>query len=241
MPDYIDLHAHILPGLDDGADDIDESVMILQAAQDAGFGTIACTPHKIETIYDPDRKQIESALDELCSRIPAGSTCTLVAGAEYYLDDRFFTLLENNSLITIGGSKVLLVELPMMHLPPFADQYAFKIRLKGYVPLLAHPERYNDIIARPKRAAELVNMGFKLQANLGSFSGIYGRRIAKTAKNLAGHGLLSVVASDIHSMKYATDIYDKGIGVLRKVVGDSGVKELLITEPARLLDSDYGD
>lgn len=241
MGGYIDLHTHVLAGVDDGSENVEESRRMVDAARDAGFTTIVATPHRIADVYDATDEQIDRGLAELRNSLGDTPDLALVAGAEYYLDDRFMELLDRGALRTLGDSRTVLVELPMMRLPPYAADYAFRMRLKGYLPLLAHPERYNDLVRRPKRAAELVRMGYALQVNLGSLAGIYGSRVRKTAQVLVEKGWVEAVASDIHSADRADAIYRDGPKALRKVAGDAGLERLLREQPARLLALTHGD
>jgi protein-tyrosine phosphatase len=236
MSGFIDLHTHMLPGLDDGAAEESEAEAILAAASQAGFSTVVATPHRIERVYDADDRRIDESVEHLSARA-AKLDIELLSGAEYYLDDRFLTRLEAGPLFCLGKSNTVLVELPMMTLPSFFGEYAFRIRLKGYVPLLAHPERYRDIAAKPKQAEQLVEKGFLLQVNLGSFAGLYGRTVRKTARFLVEQGLAVAAASDIHSPGYAERIYGDGIAALRRVIGDGGIAALLSDGPKRLLES----
>ena len=242
MENLIDLHAHILPGIDDGAQTIDEALKIARAARKAGFCAIAATPHRLEGVYDVSEETVIDAFEKLQNAIKKeGVDITLYRGAEYYLDDRFLPLLEQGKMVGLGGSKTLLCELPMMRIPPYFADFAFRMRLKGYTPLLAHPERYNDIVRKPKRARELVEKGFLLQVNLGSFSGLYGRTVRKTARFLIEDGLVTVAASDVHAPKYTEKIYDQGMNDLVKFVGEQAFKELSILGPQRLLNPAQGD
>ena len=235
MPDFIDIHTHLLPGLDDGSGNREETTKIIKAAVAAGFKTIVATPHRIHGVYDASNEEILEEVRRLADAMDDNTQCKLLSGVEYYLDDRFAVDLEKGQLFPLGNSKTVLVELPMMTLPPYAADYAFKMQLKGWKPLLAHPERYNSIVAKPKKAKELVRMGYSLQVNLGSFSGMYGRRVAKTAKYLVDNDLVSVVASDVHSSRYCDRIFNDGIAKLNKIAGPEGVERYLSLEPARLL------
>ena len=237
MSGLIDLHTHILPGLDDGAASLEEGGQILQAAVQAGFSRVMATPHRILDLYNATDDQIDQGIEALARLAGESAGVTLGAGAEYYLDERFLEMLQNGRLRTLGDSSTVLVELPMMHIPPFSADFAFKMRLKGYTPLLAHPERYNDLIQKPKLGQVLVRMGYALQLNLGSFSGMYGSQVKKAARYLVDKELATVVASDIHAPRHIASIYEAGLAALRKLVGDAGVDRLMRQEPERLLAS----
>lgn len=233
---FIDLHTHILPGLDDGAKSFEESITIALAARQAGFSTIAATPHFMEGVYKPEGEQIDEGVARLVQLLGADAgEMSIIKGSEYYLDDHFFLLVDAKKLMVLGESKTVLVELPMMRLPPFAAEFAFRLQLKGYTPLLAHPERYHDIASKPKRIRELTEKGFLVQVNLGSLSGLYGRTVTKAARYIIEKGYATVCASDIHSPKHIDDIYTQGVAALIDLAGDSAVKQLLVTGPKQLL------
>ena len=237
MSGYIDLHTHLLPGIDDGAETTQDAQVIVDAAKEAGFTTLALTPHHMSGVYESE----DEALTEALAGLEIGEGATTVFGREYYLDEHFMAMIEQGALHTIGESNALLVELPMMKIPSFAADCAFRLRLRGYVPLLAHPERYREVISKPARAEELRDKGFLLQVNIGSLVGVYGRKVRKTAETLFKKGLVAVVASDIHRGKHAGSIYKDGIEALTDLVGKKGRERYLSEHPRRLLASDFDE
>jgi len=161
----------------------------------------------------------------------------LLSGAEYYLDYVFYKNLSRpEELITLNkNGRYILVEFPMTGAPNIAKEIAFKIKVTGLNPVLAHPERYATIIEKPARAAELHAMGFILQMNLGSLNGGYGSAVKKTAERLLSEGIIYCAALDIHNMEQAKSCIENGIPALRNIVGDEGLKTLLFNNPANLI------
>jgi len=232
----IDLHCHILEGLDDAPNNEREIIDICKAAFDAGFSTLTATPHVMSGVYDnaPDHvneagRKLEQAVRESVPEL------TIRTGAEYYLDDAFLSTLRQGEVMSLGGSDHVLVELPMIRLPEAAGEFAFRIRLKGYKPILAHPERYADIAKDPPRAHDLVEMGYLLQINLGSIAGMYGRHARRAAVYMLQNDLVFCCASDIHSIRHAPDIFEDGLVQLRDSLSPEAFETLLAINPSKAL------
>ncbi len=239
MSDFIDLHTHAAFGFDDGANSADETLEILHLATQAGFGTVVFTPHVMIGVYEHEREALDEALAELApnlAELPA--PVRLVPGAEYYLDENFAELLEKGALFPLGAGKYVLVELPMLRIPPQAKDFAFKMRIKGFVPVLAHPERYADVARRPERAAELRDAGYLLQLNLGSLAGMYGRGARKAAEWLLKKDQIDFVGSDAHTPKQAEQTYGEGMAALKHAIGTERLRKLLVDNPRAILALD---
>jgi len=236
LADYIDMHTHLLPGFDDGAEVATESMEILLQAWQAGFRTVVATPHMMGGIYEHDRASVNEAIAELMPEVNRQLPgMRLVPGSEYYLDDRFFEWLEQGALSPIGDGSHVLVELPMLKLSPMYKEFAFRMQIKGFIPILAHPERYADIARRPEMTEVLVDAGYLIQINLGSLSGFYGRRIRRAAEWMLKKRLVDFVGSDSHTPKQAAECFTEGMEVLRDHVGEAGMQRLLVDNPRRVI------
>lgn len=235
----IDIHSHLLFGLDEGAKNIQETLEICRYLTGNGFETIVATPHIIPGLYNNSPEKILTRLEEVTTTLEKENiNLKLFRGAEYYLDYVFYkNLSKPNDLITLNkNGKYILVEFPMAGVPNIAQEIAFKIKVHGFNPVLAHPERYATIIEKPGKAAELHTMGFILQMNLGSLNGGYGLAVKKTAEKLLSEGIIYCVALDIHNIEQAKACIEKGIPALRSIVGEDGIKTLLIENPANLIE-----
>jgi protein-tyrosine phosphatase len=230
---YIDIHTHLLPEVDDGVKTVEDSLECLRAAEDAGFSDIVLSRHQIAQYYVVPAEEADQRRERLKEAVEAaGLKITLHNGAEHYMDDMLIERLETGAE-SLAGRRALLVEMPMMHIPPFVTELAFRIRLKGLVPILAHVERYREIVEDPKKAASLADAGYLLQVNLGSVAGFYGRHVAKTAKHLIERNLVFCVASDCHGPKMVEPAYKDGIRELKKF-GEKTAETLLGNNPGKI-------
>jgi protein-tyrosine phosphatase len=229
LGDFVDLHIHAMFGFDDGAAALEETREIIRLAAQAGFGTVVATPHVMVGVYEHDRAKLNDAIAALGPELASLETpVRVLPGAEYYLDEHFAGRLERGELYPLGAGKHVLVELPMLRIPPLARDFAFKLRIKGMIPILAHPERYGDVTRSPERAVELREAGYLIQLNLGSLVGMYGRGPRKAAEWLLKKNQVDFVGSDAHTPKQAEQTYGEGLAALRHVVGDEGLRRLLV-------------
>ena len=239
MGDFIDLHTHAMFGFDDGAASGEETLEMLRLAGQAGFGTVLATPHVMVGVYEHDREVLEEAIAGLAPDLAAlPSPVRLLPGAEYYLDEHFAEIFEQGEACRLGSGNHVLVELPMLRIPPLAREFAFRLRIKGLVPVLAHPERYADVAKKPERAVELREAGYLIQLNLGSLAGMYGRGPRKAAEWLLKKDQVDLLASDAHTPKQAEQAYGEGLAALRKAVGEEGVQRLLVANPGTVLSAE---
>ncbi len=235
MSGFIDLHTHLLPGLDDGVENLDKAVECLACAQEAGFSDIVMTRHLMSGVYESPREradQVRRDLEKLAEK--AGLAVRLHNGAEYYLDETFLPKLEKE-VETLADGLYLLVEMPMMQIPHLLSDAAFHIRLKGYIPILAHVERYREISEKPARAKEIAEMGFLLQVNLGSLAGMYGRTVAKAARFILEKNLAFCLAGDTHGPRWLAPAYSDGVKVVRGLYGEKALATLLADNPKKVL------
>jgi protein-tyrosine phosphatase len=236
VSEWIDLHTHLLPGFDDGAKDAAEALEILFQAQQAGFAGVVATPHFMAGVYEHDRPAVQQAIAALAADMAKQTPgVTLYPGSEYYLDDQFYRLLEDAALMPLAGGTHVLVELPLLRLPPMTKEFAFRMRIKGLTPVLAHPERYGDVTRDPKLAEQLATAGYRLQINLGSLAGMYGRKVRKAAEWMLKHDLVDFVGSDAHTPQQATEAFGEGLAVLLELVDEARQRRMLVDNPRQAL------
>jgi len=243
----IDLHCHILPALDDGPQDIAESLAMARAAVARGVSAMAASPHVMETQAGAlTRERIEQALARFRERLRAEAIPLEVhLGAEYLLSCDFPHLAERLwPLASLAGGRCVLVEIPMSYIPPYLEYSSLRPGLNNpdvekeipkLQPVLAHPERYAEVVRDHKKARRFVEIGYLLQVNLGSLAGRYGRAVRKTAEKLIQEGLVSFAATDAHSAEALGEVMDDGVKRLRKVAGEKLAELLLQGNPERVL------
>ena len=197
----IDIHAHILPGMDDGAEDTHESLEMARMAVDSGVTAIVATPHcNFPGVYDNyfDKNYEETFRWIKKSLKDAGIPLKLYAGMEVFVTPDVPKLIADGKLLTINGGRYMLVEFAFDEEPDYVDKMLARIVECGVCPVIAHPERYEFIQDKPLIAQQWKDRGYLMQANKGSFIGRFGRRARHLAYRLLGGNLLSVIASDCH-------------------------------------------
>ncbi|WP_026896838.1 tyrosine-protein phosphatase [Daejeonella oryzae] len=199
----VDLHSHMIPGVDDGAQTVEESVALVSAMKDLGFQKIITTPHIMADYYRNTRDTIERGLDILREElIRQNINMPVEAAAEYYLDESFDTKLQKGDLMTIGDG-FLLFEISFVNFPTNMFETIERIKDKGLKPILAHPERYPYLTDSLDKYRQIKESGCYLQLNTISLTGYYGKGTQKAAEELVNNMLIDFIASDMHHLKHA--------------------------------------
>jgi protein-tyrosine phosphatase len=231
---FADLHNHLLWGLDDGPEEADESVALARALVKAGFTDVAATPHARPGF--PAAEPADARRAELQQRLDAeGVPLKLHPGAENRFEPEFMEAAEAGRARALGAGRYVLVEPPFEQPLPAVLELVFRLRLKGLVPLIAHPERCAEFVGRPQRAEEVVQRGARLQIEVGSLAGVYGKAARKTCQQLLDAGLAHVASTDLHRLNKSEGILVDGLSTLRKSVGEAAFARLLDENPRRVL------
>ena len=197
----VDVHSHLIPGIDDGSRNMEESLSLLQGMKDLGYDKIITTPHIMKDSYCNTAEIIRNGLAEL--RVAAkekGIDIIIEAAAEYYLDDGFLDHLERGDMMTLEG-KYILFETSYFAKPLQLEEMIFEISAAGYIPVMAHPERYRYIKDPAREYDRFKELGVHLQVNLNSLGGHYGKSAKKLAEYLSRSGMISFLGSDVHGKK----------------------------------------
>lgn len=206
-----DVHSHLLPGIDDGVQTIEESITIIQKLSELGFEKIITTPHIIGDFYPNTPEIISSKLNQLKSEIrEKGINIEIEAAAEYLIDDHFIDLLDSEEKLLTFGDSFILIETPFLNKPFFLEDVIFKLKAKGYQPVLAHPERYLYLQEDYSLIQEILNTHVLLQLNLTSLVGHYSRGTQKLAEYLIDNNHIHFLGSDIHNVRHF-DMYQKAL------------------------------
>lgn len=229
----IDLHTHILPGVDDGAMDLEMSLAMGKFAAKQGITTIAATPHLYDIAeWSQILEMVAHLKDAFCeAQIPV----ELVSGAELMMD---MGILDTQvaQIPTFGDQgKFCLIELPMHQIPMYTKQVIFDLQTKGITPLIAHPERYSAVVDDPNLCLDWLKQGCLIQMNSGSILGRFGSKIQETAKIMLIHDMVHVVASDAHGLERRRLNLPEVLDILQEIVGKALAKELVETNPRRIL------
>ena len=207
----LDLHSHVLPGIDDGSSNLDESIALLQSLYEMGFERCIPTPHISVDYYPNTPDTIFTAFDKLNARKAAVPDHYIQSvAAEYLLDEDFLTKIKGGNLLTLPGERVLF-ELPFGQPPINVEQVVFSMTTRGYTPILAHPERYRYWHrSGSKLLARMVELGCELQVNILSLLGYYGSSVRKSGFEVIDRFAVDYLATDCHNTRHA-DTLRKGL------------------------------
>jgi protein-tyrosine phosphatase len=234
MGGYVDLHCHLLPGVDDGAKTPQDALEMARALVDLGFVAVAPSPHARPEFASAQvcaerRQALEAALAE------ASIPLRLYSNAEHALVlDGFFEELGTAASRPVNGGRYVLVEAPYQAPVPALPELVFRMVRRGVIPLFAHPERCQEF-QRPGRAAEVVRLGARLQLDLGALVNRYGPVARRLARAFLEEGLYAVAATDLHGPVDARVWVAKALAELEARAGGPAVKALLQEQPERVL------
>jgi protein-tyrosine phosphatase len=231
---YIDLHCHLLPGLDDGAPDLETSREMLEALRDLGFTEVCATPHQRNGLFIPPAEAIDSALAQLRDEVRKNyAPMQIRRGAENYWDEVFLQRLRGHTVPCYDGQRAFLFEVNPVTLPPRLEEALFELRVGGQLPVMAHPERYLPV-QRDPGFAEVLGRQAALVVDLEAVAGTQNRGETKAARRLVEEGLAHAVATDMHGPD-TKDAVGDGIDWIRKRCGAAAIARLLEEQPRRIL------
>jgi len=232
----IDLHAHILPAVDDGSADIEESLAMVRMGWEEGIRTICATPHLLEA---PNRELIDlfaSSFQDLKERVLAdGPPVNLVLGSEVYFQPEIERVLAFPRLTLNGTGKYLLMEFPMQGIPPGAEKIVFNLIMGGIIPIVAHPERNFSVLRNEAALEPIVHTGALIQMNAGSLEGQFGKQVKKTALSLLKKGLVHLIGSDAHNAADRPVSLRRAVESAAQAVGQEEAQLLVTANPERVL------
>lgn len=198
----IDIHSHLIPGIDDGSRTMEESIAMLAKFESLGYEKVITTPHIMSEVYPNNSERILEGLDNVREHAQKlGLHIAIEAAAEYYFDETLEFRVKEKNFMTFGDGYVL-VEFAFHNAPMFEDKLFFEMQMAGYKPVLAHFERYMYYLGSTERAQELKEKGVRIQMNLNSLTGHYGIEVKKQAERLIDAQLLDFVGTDCHRMDH---------------------------------------
>jgi protein-tyrosine phosphatase len=204
----IDLHNHILPGVDDGARSVEEACDMARALVERGVSRVCCTPHTTEWAHAGDAAGIAARVDQLRAALAEQPIeLELAAGAEAHITPDLPARVKSGAVPALNGTPYLLLEFPYDHLPPFADSVIFELQVQGIRPVIAHPERIAPIAEDPNILCGLVRRGCLAQLTAMSLAGGFGPRVREVSELMLEHRLAHVVASDAHDAEPGSRLF----------------------------------
>lgn len=198
-----DMHSHFIPGVDDGAQTMDDSLQLLQKMQALGYKKCITTPHIKMDIYPNSEEKLRRVFYQLQEeKVRAGIGIEVELAAEYYLDDTFAERLKERELLCFGKQRYVLMEFSFTTPPVFEEDTFKRVLDRGYIPILAHFERYLYFHGKPEVAEKYRKMGVNTQMNLLSLTGHYGPDIRKQAERMVDDCLFDFVGTDAHRIQH---------------------------------------
>lgn len=195
----VDLHNHLIPGVDDGLATMEDTLLCLQQYIEWGMKRVICTPHVSQDYHPNTSKQLQQALETVKQAVAEANLPIEVSlAAEYLLDESFYEQLERSNLLSFGKEQYVLFETGWANSPHQLEQSLFMMQLKGYTPVLAHPERYHYYQTEPHHLMTLKEKGCLFQLNLMSLEGQYGKKAQQLAYKLLQTKHINFIGSDLH-------------------------------------------
>jgi len=234
----IDLHSHILPGVDDGAKTLDVAFDMLKLSIDQGVKIQILTPHIHIGRYDNQRKELEKAFQRFRQSVAdADLPIKLLLASEVRIGPEVIQLAKQDAIPCLGeykGRKVFLLEFPVHDIPFGSENLVSWLLNNGYRPIIAHPERNSTFLSNRKKLNTFLDMGCLTQLTACSLTGRFGKPIQKMSVELLEQGKITVIASDCHNLKGRKPDLFTGFSLAKDVIGDAAAKKLVTSNPATL-------
>lgn len=196
----IDLHCHILPGIDDGAQNLPESLRMAKMAVKQGIHTIVATPHYIKNRYENPKQMIFTKISELNEALKVEKIdLKILPGQEPRIDGDLLAGMGKGEIISLNGTNYLFIEFPSANVPRYAEKLFYDLQLNGLIPVIVHPERNMELIEHPELLYQFVKKGALSQVTAASLSGEFGKKIKNFSQQLIEFNLTHFIASDAHN------------------------------------------
>ena len=232
----LDLHCHLLPGIDDGAVDLDMALDMARMAVADGIRTVACTPHIFPGMYENTASGIRAAIAGLQAELDARDIALkLVEGADVHLDPDLAAGIRGGRIPTIAGSRYLLLEPPHHIAPPRFEESMFELMTIGIVPVITHPERLTWVEDQYDMFVRLAGRGVWMQVTAGALTGRFGRRVKYWGDKFVGEGHCHIVATDAHHPQRRPPLLAEAREAAAKLVGSDEAGHMVDTRPGGIV------
>ncbi|MDF2379972.1 hypothetical protein JMG10_00735 [Nostoc ellipsosporum NOK] len=218
-----DMHSHLLPGIDDGAPDLEASLQLIRGMEALGYRKLITTPHILWDMYKNTPDIIQRGLETLQEvMVKEGIDVELRAAAEYYLDEYAEEMLRKKERFLTLNDNMVLVEFSMVHPPMGVKETLFEMQMQGYQPIIAHPERYSYLIKNKEFYDELREAGCLFQLNILSLTGGYGRTVTELAQYLLKHDFYNFVGTDLHHSRHLDALHNPALAPALQKLQETG-------------------
>ena len=235
----IDMHCHFLPGIDDGPEDLETSLEMARIAVDDGIYFSVLTPHIQPGKYENDKAKISLAFSSFKQALEAaGIPLRIAMASEVRLDlevIQMFGREEIPFLGEVGGEEIVLLELPHSHIPLGAVRFVERLIKQNIRPIIAHPERNQEVIRDVRNIYPFISAGCRLQLTAGSLTGVFGRGPKRRARQLLENDVFKVLATDAHNLDLRPPILSEGVAAAAAIIGEQAAQDLVYKNPASIL------
>lgn len=234
----IDIHSHILPGLDDGPKDISESLRMCEHCIEDGIKTVVATPHTLNGVYDNSREAIMRAVDQLRGELAVrGMRLEILPGADVFMDMNLFARLDKGEVMTINDAgRFMLLEPPRFSPPAHIRQAVFELKRRGVTPIITHPERNEPLMNSPEILHDTVMAGALVQITAGSVMGRFGRSVTKHARTLIERNMAHIAASDAHNTHSRRPLMSDAFNEVSRMTSPEEASNMFDLRPRRIIE-----
>jgi protein-tyrosine phosphatase len=234
----IDLHSHILFGVDDGAPDLEASLAMARMAVADGIEVMAATPHFLPGLYDNNTADVLQRIDVLNEALLAHDiNLAVVSGGDVHISPDLHSKLQSNQVLTLHGTRYFLFEPPHITAPQHLENHLFNIQVAGYVPILTHPERLKWIEQKYDLMQALAKSGVWMQITAGSLTGRFGKRPQYWAQRMMAEGLVHILATDAHNTRSRPPLLAEAFECAKRELGAEEAQNLVLTRPKMILEN----
>ncbi len=233
----IDLHSHILPGLDDGAEDWEESINMARSAANDGIQGMVCTPHWVIGVYENTRPIILQQVATFREKLRDHNISLKVyPGSELRLDPSLLQKIKQREILTLNdGGQYALIELPEVVMSEHLETFLWDMIAHGITPIIGHPERNSFVQSHPEKLSNWIEMGTMIQITASSLLGYFGRRTMEFTKMMLDHQLVHIMATDSHGMRTRSPQLSKAARMLEEIVGKVEAHKMTLETPKRIV------
>lgn len=238
----IDIHTHLIPNVDDGAKNLEVTFEALKEAEKAGFTDIILTSHYMTDYYETKKDELVFWKENLQKILESkNEKIKLHSGMEIYISEEIDKLMKQEKLLTLAGSRYILMELPMNTTVNYLDHVIYFLETIGLKLIIAHPERYISVQEKPELVKEYIKKGCLMQCNYGSILGNYGKQVKNTMKYLLKNNLVHFVASDCHKSNGIYLEVPKAVKKIEKIIGHEKMREITTLNQKKILNNEQWD
>ncbi len=233
----LDIHCHFIPGVDDGAKDVATTLNMAKKAKSLGYNAIFATPHYIESSHETQKEDLLNSVEILNNMLKERNiNLSIYSGNEIYYSRNVLELLQDEKVCTLANSRYFLMELPFTGKVLGLNELIQNITHVGYIPIIAHPERYDFVNQNYKELYDIIEAGALLQVNLSSILGYYGNKPKATVKKLLKNNMVSIIGTDSHDDKKIYDKFDMAKKKILKLISEDKWEKLTKINPSYIIE-----